>query len=107
MASSRRTRQRPKNEVAVAAEEYPQLTKGPRLKRAQLEQKLENVLAVMKAREEQADGYENDCEAFLEGDRIALEVLGELIPKVTDVTIRSRLGVVEDILEGACARFTD
>lgn len=53
---------------------------------------------------------ERTCEHFTEASRVCLELLGELIPKVSPVeqtAIHARLGVIEDILEGAITRYTD
>lgn len=79
----------------------------PRLTKEQLQEQVRNLEVSCKNLLEQRENLGATCEQFLEGSRVALEVLGELIPKVSDVTIRSRLGVVEDILEGANVRYTD
>ena len=53
---------------------------------------------------------ETACEHFTEACRVASEIIGELIPKVSPVeqtVIHARLGVVEDILDGAVTRYTE
>lgn len=60
----------------------------------------------VEVQEKQIGELISNCEHFLEANRVALEVLSTLIPKVQDVTQRCRLGVLEDILEGACTRYS-
>lgn len=50
------------------------------------------------------------CEHYTEACCVSLDLLGELIPKVSPVeqtAIYARLGVIEDILGGAVTRYTD
>jgi len=48
------------------------------------------------------------CEHFLEANRVTLDLLGELIPKLSpDTAAFSRLGIIEDILDGANVRYTE
>jgi hypothetical protein len=72
-----------------------------------LQARIDELGALYNKKVDEIEGLTKVNEHFLESDRIALEVLGELIPKVADCALRSRLQVVEDILDGACTRYTD
>ncbi len=64
----------------------------------------------MRPLKEKVNELESVCEHFTEANRVVLEILGELIPKVSPVEqsgIHARLGVIEDILGGAITRYTD
>src|SRR5258708_5891081 len=79
----------------------------PKLTREQLENQRDEIATMLKESQDGRDHLTAICEAFLEANRVALEVLGTTLPAVRDLTTRSRLGVVEDILSGANERYTD
>jgi hypothetical protein len=56
---------------------------------------------------EQFKDLQGKCEHFLEANRVCQGILGGLIPKVEDITLKSQLGVIEDVLDGANIRYTE
>lgn len=59
--------------------------------------------------EEKLAELKETCEHFHQANQVALELLGTLIPQVDkkdQYEVYHQLGVVEDILSGASARYT-
>lgn len=56
---------------------------------------------------DQIKELERSCESFLEANRVALDIIGEMEIPEEHYALRARLGVVEDILDGANTRYTD
>lgn len=97
----------PTNTASVASENVIRVKMTPK---ERMERELAWHKGMIEQQANQIKHLQQTAEQFLEGNRVSLEILGALIPQVSPVeqhSIHARLGVIEDILDGACTRYTD